>query len=461
MAARGKFSSKFGFIAAAAGSAIGLGNIWQFPYVTGQNGGAAFLLLYVGWILFIGLPIMIGEIAIGRKTRSNPYGAYRALGGKSWALVGLFGIICGIMILSFYNVVSGWAFGYFINVAFGDLLQESDYSGFFGNFVYNFGDNLIFSLGFMLITAFVVYQGVQKGIEGAAKLLMPAMFVLLISLIAYGLTLPNAMDGVRFYLLPDFSLINGTSIYSALGQAFFSLSLGMGALITYGSYVGKDDNIVSSAGLVSITDTSVSFLAGMMIFPLVFSTGQSPSEGPGLVFVALPAVFESMGPLLGKFIGGSFFLLLCFAALTSTISLLEVPVSYLVDEKKWSRGKAVVIMAAVIFAIGVPSMLGFGAVDMFTSFVDYEGASKSVMDVVQDVFYVIGLPLGGLLMSIFIARKWKIENMSEEVSIGNPSYKGSLLEKFITIMISYVCPLVLSVMFILTVLQKFFGVSLM
>jgi NSS family neurotransmitter:Na+ symporter len=459
MAARGGFSSKFGFIAAAAGSAIGLGNIWQFPYVTGQNGGAAFLLLYVGWILFIGLPIMIGEIAIGRKTRSNPYGAYKALGGKSWALVGLFGIICGIMILSFYNVVSGWAFGYFINVAFGDLLQESDYSGFFGNFVHNFGDNLIFSLGFMLITAFVVYQGVQKGIEGAAKLLMPALFVLLISLVGYGLTLPNAMDGVRFYLLPDFSLINGTSIYSALGQAFFSLSLGMGALITYGSYVGKDDNIVSSAGLVSITDTSVSFLAGMMIFPLVFSTGQSPSEGPGLVFVALPAVFESMGPFLGKLIGGSFFLLLCFAALTSTISLLEVPVSFLVDEKKWSRRKAVIIMAALVFVVGLPSMLGFGAVDMFTSFVDYEGSSKSVMDVVQDIFYVIGLPLGGLLMSIFIARKWKIENMSEEVSIGNPGYKGSVLEKFITVMISYICPLVLGIMFILTILQKFFGVS--
>lgn len=460
MAARGSFSSKFGFIAAAAGSAIGLGNIWQFPYVAGQNGGAAFLLLYVGWILFIGLPIMIGEIAIGRKTRSNPYGAYKALGGKSWALVGLFGILCGIMILSFYNVVSGWAFGYFINVAFGDLLQETDYSGFFGNFVYNFGDNLIYSLGFMLITAFIVYQGVQKGIEGAAKLLMPTLFVLLISLIVYGLTLPNAMDGVRFYLFPDFSLINGASIYSALGQAFFSLSLGMGALITYGSYIGKDDNIVSSAGLVSITDTSVSFLAGLMIFPLVFSTGQSPSEGPGLVFVALPAVFESMGPLLGKFIGGAFFLLLCFAALTSTISLLEVPVSYLVDEKKLSRGKAVIIMAAVIFAVGVPSMLGFGAVDMFTHFAEYEGGAKAVMDVVQDVFYVIGLPLGGLLMSIFIARKWEIENMSEEVSVGNPGYKGSLLENFITVMISYVCPAVLGIMFILTILQKFFGISL-
>src|SRR5690606_3041384 len=255
---------------------------------------------------------MIGEIAIGRKTRSNPYGAYKALGGKSWALVGLFGILCGIMILSFYNVVSGWAFGYFINVAFGNLLQESDYSGVFGDFVYNFGDNLIYSLGFMLITAFIVYQGVQKGIEGAAKLLMPTLFVLLISLIVYGLTLPNAMDGVRFYIYTVLSMTNGARIYSYPGQAFFSWNLGIAVLITYGSYIGKDDNIVSSAGLVSITDTSVSFLAGLMIFPLVFSTGQSPSEGPGLVFVALPAVFESMGPLLGKLIGGAFFLLLCF-----------------------------------------------------------------------------------------------------------------------------------------------------
>jgi len=459
MAARGNFSSKFGFIAAAAGSAIGLGNIWQFPYVTGQNGGAAFLLIYIGWTLFLGLPIMIGEIAIGRKTRSNPYGAYKQLGGKSWALVGLFGILCGIMILSFYNVVSGWAFGYFVQVTFGDLLHEPDYGSFFGSYVENFADNLIYSLCFMVITAYIVYQGIKKGIEGAAKLLMPALLVLLVSLVIYGLTLPNAMEGVTFYLLPDFNLITGASIYSALGQAFFSLSLGMGALITYGSYVGKDDNIISSAGLVTVTDTSVALLSGLMIFPLVFSTGQSPSEGPGLVFVALPAVFESMGPFMGKFIGGSFFLLLCFAALTSTISLLEVPVSYLVDEKKWSRGKAVAVMAAIIFAVGVPSMLGFGAVDMFTSFANYEGASKSVMDVVQDVFYVVGLPLGGFLMSIFIATKWKVENMSEEVSKGNPNYKGSFLEKFITIMISYICPLVLGVMFILTMLQKFFGVA--
>jgi NSS family neurotransmitter:Na+ symporter len=460
MASRGGFSSKLGFIAAAAGSAIGLGNIWQFPYVTGQNGGAAFLLIYAGWILFIGLPVMVGEIAIGRRTQANPYGAYNKLGGKSWALVGLFGIICGVMILSFYNVVSGWAFGYFLQVSFGDLMQEQDYSGFFGNYVTEFWDNFFFSFAFMVITAFVVYQGVQKGIEGAAKLLMPSLFVLLIFLIIYGLSLPNAMEGVEFYLLPDFSLINGISVYTALGQAFFSLSLGMGALITYGSYISKKDNIISSATLVTVTDTFVAFLAGLMIFPLVFSQGQSPSEGPGLVFVALPIVFQAMGPLVGKIIGGSFFLLLCFAALTSTISLLEVPVAYLVDEKKFYRKKAVSIMALVVFIIGVPSMLGFGAVDALTNLAFYEGTMKSAMDMVQDIFYVVGLPLGGFLMSVFIATRWKTHNMSEEISHGHPSYRGSILEKFFNIMIKYICPFVLGTMFILTMLQKFFGVGL-
>jgi NSS family neurotransmitter:Na+ symporter len=460
MAARGGFSSKLGFIAAAAGSAIGLGNIWQFPYVAGQNGGAAFLLIYVGWIALIGLPIMVGEIAIGRRTQANPYGAYKKLGGKSWGLVGLFGILCGVMILSFYNVVSGWAFGYFLQVSFGDLLLEQDFSGFFGNYVTEFEDNFVYSFAFMVITAFIVYQGVQKGIEGAAKLLMPALFVLLISLIIYGLTLPNAMDGVRFYLFPDFSLINGTSVYSALGQAFFSLSLGMGALITYGSYIGKNDNIVSSAALVTVTDTLVSFLAGLMIFPLVFSQGQSPSEGPGLVFVALPAVFQTMGPFIGKLVGGGFFLLLCFAALTSTISLLEVPVAYLVDEKRWSRKKAVAVMALVVFAVGVPSMLGFGAVDSLTNLAYYEGTVKSAMDLVQDLFYVVGLPLGGFLMSLFIATRWTTRSMSDEISHGNSSYRGSILEKFFNIMIKYICPFVLGVMFVLTMLQKFFGVAI-
>lgn len=460
MATRGVFSSKIGFVAAAAGSAVGLGNIWQFPYIAGQNGGAAFLIIYVFWIFLIGLPIMVGEIAIGRNTRLNPFGAYSKLGGWSWGMVGLFGILCGMMILSFYNVVAGWAFGYFIQITLGGLFGESDFTSYFYNYVADFTDNLIYSLVFMVLTGFIVYRGIQKGIEKTSKILMPTLFVILLLIIGYGLTLPNAMDGVKFYLLPNFSLLNGATIYTALGQAFFSLSLGMGALITYGSYINKSDNIVSSAVLVTVADTMVAFLAGLMIFPLVFSQGQSPSEGPGLVFIALIGVFEAMGPVMGKIIGGSFFLLLCFAALTSTISLLEVPVSYIVDEKKWSRKKAVLLMSTLVFSLGLPSMVAYGASDFFSEFAYYEGTTKTFMDVVQDLFFVIGLPLGGFLLSLFIAFKWKTRNLSLELAQGYPKYSGSWLNKYFNFMIRFICPFILGVMFLLTVIQKFFGADI-
>lgn len=458
--ARSGFSSRIGFIAAAAGSAVGLGNIWQFPYIAGQNGGAAFLLVYVFWIFLIGLPIMVGEIALGRHTQSNPYGAYKKLGGKFWSLAGLLGILCGVMILSFYNVVAGWSFGYFLETSVGGLLEKQEFSTIFSDYVADPSSNFWFSLAFMAITAFIVLQGVKQGIENSAKILMPALFILLIGIIIYGLTLPNAMDGVKFYLLPDFDLINAATIYSALGQAFFSLSLGLGGLITYGSYLSKKENIVKSATLVSITDTSVAFLAGLLIFPLVFSQGQSPSEGPGLVFVALPGIFQAMGPTLGAIVGSSFFLLLCFAALTSTISLLEIPVAFLMDEKKWSRKKSVITMALLVFLLGIPSMLGYGAIQAFTEFTFYEGRIKSFMDVVTDVFSVVALPLGGLLISIFIATRWKTDNFSEELSHGYEGYRGSLVEKFLNLMICYICPVVLSFMFIITVLEKFFELSL-
>jgi NSS family neurotransmitter:Na+ symporter len=364
------------------------------------------------------------------------------------------------MILSFYNVVSGWAFGYFLETAFGNLLEENDFSSFFGEYVADYSNNLWFSFGFMAITAVIVLQGVKKGIEGSAKILMPALFFLLLGIIVYGLTLPGAIEGVKFYLLPNFSLINAETIYSALGQAFFSLSLGMGGLITYGSYLSKQENILSSATLVVVADTMVAFLAGLMIFPLVFSQGQSPSEGPGLVFVALPGIFQAMGPVLGKIIGSSFFLLLCFAALTSTISLLEVAVAYLIDERKWSRRRAVSLMALVIFFIGIPSMLGYGAIQSLTSFTFYEGTSKSFMDLVQDVFSVIALPLGGFLLSVFIATRWTTAKFSDEISQGAKNYKGSFMEGFLNIMIKFICPLVLGLMFILTLLQKFFNIQL-
>ena len=460
MAARGQFSSKLGFVAAAAGSAVGLGNIWRFPYETGQNGGAAFLLVYLTCVFLIGFPVMVGEIAIGRKTQKNPYGAFRELGGKGWALVGLWGILCGVMILSFYNVVAGWAFGYFLQIGFGNLLNTENYGEFFGGYVSDVSDNLIYSLVFMIITAVIVFRGVQNGIERASKILMPLLFIILVSLIIYGLTLEGAGKGVSFYLFPELDKMTGKTIYSALGQAFFSLSLGMGALVTYGSYIDKKDNIVSSAGIVTIADSMVAFLAGLMIFPLVFSQGQAPTAGPGLVFVSLPGIFQAMGPVAGKIVGASFFLLLCFAALTSTISLLEVPVAYAVDEKKWSRKTSVAVISALIFIIGLFSMLSQGAVEGLTDFVHYEGKTKSFLDAVDDLFSTVGLPLGGFLITLFISLKWKSKNLTEEVMSGYSNYATSIFKPFINIMVTAVCPLVLGLIFVITVLEKYFGVPI-
>ncbi len=442
---------------AAAGSAVGLGNIWKFPYEAGQNGGAAFLLVYVLLTFLLCYPIMVGEIAIGRKAGSDAYGSYKKLGGKNWGLLGLYGILCGIMILSFYNVVAGWAFGYFIEISFGNLLDHNDYGSFFRSYVLDFWDNLIFSACFMVITAFIVLKGVQRGIEAASKIMMPTLFAILIALIVYSLTLPNAVAGISFYLLPDFSKINFQTIYSAMGQAFFSLSLGMGALITYGSYVNKTQNVLGSAATITVMDMSVAFLSGLLIFPLVFSQGQSPEEGPALVFVVLPGIFDAMGPILGRVVGGGFFLLLCFAALTSTISLLEVPVAYFVDQKKWSRKRTTWLLAGVIFILGLPSMLSQGAVDMFTSLSFYQG--KSALDFVSEVFSDISLPLGGCLMTIFIVTRWSTQNMSEELYLGNEKYRNSFLEKYINFTIRFVCPILLGIFSILIIIDKFFGID--
>lgn len=455
---RGGFASRIGFILAAAGSAVGLGNIWKFPYEAGKNGGAAFLVVYFLLTFLFCYPIMVGEIAIGRRVSKDVYGAYTTLGGKKWGPLGLLGILCGIMILSFYNVVAGWAFGYFLEISFGDLLMTPDYGQFFGEYVNNFWDNLLFSIGFMVITAFIVAKGVQQGIEAAAKIMMPGLFVILIFLIIYSLTLPHAMDGIKFYLLPDFSKITLDTLYPAMGHAFFSLSLGMGALITYGSYVEKNQNIIKSAFTITIMDMSVAFLAGLTIFPLVFSQGVSPGGGPALVFVVLPGIFKAFGPLLGKVVGGGFFLLLCFAALTSTISLLEVPVAYFVDEKKLPRKAVTWLIATVIFFLGLPSMLSQGAVKVFSVLPFYH--NKSALDFVAEVFSEVCLPLGGCLMCLFIVLKWGQQNMNEEIYEGNPGYKGSFLEKYINFTIRYVCPILLGLFSITIILDKLFGISL-
>ncbi len=461
MQERGKFSNKIGFIAAAAGSAVGLGNIWKFPYETGANGGAAFLLIYLLCAFVICMPIMVAEIAMGRHARLNPYGTFKKLGSRGWGIVGLLGIISGAVILSFYNVVSGWAFGYFLQIAFGNLLQEADFSAFFTRYIADVGDNLIYSLAFMVLTAAIVLGGVQKGIERWTKILMPLLIVIMLILIVYGLTLPHAGQGIEFYLVPDMGEVTANTFYMALSQAFFSLSLGMGALITYGSYISDKDHIVNSAALVTITDTVIAFMAGLMIFPLVFSQGIEPGSGPGLVFVSLPGIFEAMGSGVGNVIGGAFFLLLCFAALTSTVSLLEIPVAFVTDQYKISRKKAVIGLAALIFLLGLPSMLSQGAVGWLTSFVSYGGHTHDFMTVIIDIFSDIGLPLGGFLISIFVAYRWHMRNFSEEVSKGNASFPGSRQEQFVSIMLSYVSPLVIFFMLMVIVMEKFFEVDVL
>jgi len=459
---RGHFSSRLGFILAAAGSAVGLGNIWKFPFEVGSGGGAAFVVMYLGFCFLLCFPVMTAEIAIGRRTQRNAVGAFKALNKPRWAFIGFLGLASGLLILSFYNVVAGWAFGYVIEMIMGNF----DIGSQFGDFIKDWMKIGLYGIVFMGATAFIVSQGVQKGIEKAAKFLMPTLIILMILLSTYAMTLEGAMRGIEFYLIPDFSKINGQVVYSALGQAFFSLSLGMGALITYGSYLSKEQNIVQSAALITLMDVGIAFLAGLMLFPLVFSQGLEPTGGPGLIFVTLPGVFRDLGPNIGIIIGTLFFTLLSFAALTSTVSLLEVPVAYVVDEHKVPRKRAVWLTATLIFLIGIPSLLSNGASSILTNFIDVIGLARegatdnSFMTLVAWIANDTFLPLGGMLISIFAAYIWKKENLSAELSIGNEGYAGSFLERFINFSISYLAPVVLSVIFLLTLLSKFFGIDL-
>ena len=462
MATRGKFSNKLGFILAAAGSAVGLGNIWGFPYEVGEGGGAAFVVIYLLFCFLLCYPVMVTEIAIGRKTQKNPVGAINALGFRKWNFVGKMGLFSGVLILSFYNVIAGWAFGYIFEMVSGNF-GIADQFGAYIKDVFKVG---AYGLLFMGATAFVVSKGVSGGIEKAAKLLMPTLIVMILMIIVYVLTLPNAIDGLKFYLIPDFSKLTPSVVYNAMGQAFFSLSLGMGALITYGSYVNKEDNIVSSAAFITLTDVGIAFLAGMMIFPLIgFMSGGSmdgAGRGPALIFVTLPQIFGTIGGGLGIATGTLFFVLLCFAALTSTVSLLEVPISYVVDEWKVSRSKGAWGVALFIFIIGIPSLIGNGYSEFFsTSFITYKdgGQDTDFLSFVAALANDTILPLGGCLITIFAAYVWKKHNLDEELAQGSPKYKGSFVQKYLNFAILYFAPIVLGVVFVLTVLFKFFGIQ--
>ena len=461
MASRGAFSNRLGFVLAAAGSAVGLGNIWKFPFEVEAGGGAAFVLLYLIFCFLLCFPVMVTEVAIGRKTQKNPVGAFATLGFKNWKIVGILGVLAGVVILSFYNVVAGWAFGYFLEMIQGNFQIGSE----FGGFVSNVGKVGLYGVVFMAVTAYIVSRGVSAGIERAATILMPTLIIMIVGLAVYAFTLPNAMTGVKYYLVPDFSELNLKVIGGALRQAFFSLSLGMGALITYGSYLSRKENIVSSAAYITMFDVGIAFLAGLMMFPLVaYNTAGDMSDiqgGAGLIFVTLPQVFESLGPILGIVIGSLFFLLLSFAALTSTVSLLEVPVSYVVDEYDIDRKKGVIISALVIFVAGLPSLVANGYSEFFSNFITYVGA-ESATDFMTFFGHLADILLlfGGCLIVFFAAHIWKKHNLNEELSSGYEGYQGSFTRKYLDFTITYLCPIVLAVLFVLVVLSNFFGIAL-
>ncbi|AIQ45853.1 MULTISPECIES: sodium-dependent transporter [unclassified Paenibacillus] len=391
--------SNSGFIFAAIGSSVGLGNMWKFPYITGENGGAAFFLLFIVCLVLIGLPVLLAELAIGRSGRGSAASSFiRAGGGKGWKVAGILQVIAPFLILSFYVIVAGWTLQYAVISFNGQLFSTTDYAGEFGSFVSGYMP-IVWQGIAMLITAAVVILGVSGGIEKFNKVLIPGLVVLLIVLMIRAVTLPGSSAGVSFFLKPDFSVLTAESALVALGHAFFSLSLGMGILLTYGSYVDKNQSLGSATLAIGAGDLLYAFIAGLIIFPTTFSFGIAPDQGPSLIFVALPAAFSAMP--FGAFFGGLFFILLAIAALTSAVSLLEVPVSYAMERFRWSRPRAVWILSLVCFLVGVPSAMSLGM------FPELTFGGKALFDWMDFITSNIMLPLGGLLITLFAGYFWK------------------------------------------------------
>lgn len=412
---REQWGSKLGFILAAAGSAIGLGNIWRFPYEAGQNGGAAFILVYLICAAVIGIPVLIGEILIGRTSQKDPVGAFRSLsnGSKFWSSVGGMGVAAGLIILSYYAVVAGWSLGYIYQAFSGSFFEFTEPTQA-GDYFNHLTGDITWIVGylvfFMLLSMVVVFAGVQKGIERGSKIMMPVLFVLMIILIIRSVTMEGAGEGINFLLQPNWELLTPQSILVALGQAFFTLSMGMGAMLTYGSYMSKRDNVPVSAFQIVVLDTSIALMAGLAIFPAVFAAGLEADAGPGLIFHTLPVVFSKMPG--GYIFSIVFFILLTIAALTSAISLLEVVTAYFVDSRKWKRKNAVLLVGGTSFALGIPSALAFNVLSDFYIF------GLNFFDAAVYLTSNLMLPLGGFLISVFIAYRWGFDKALVELKQG-------------------------------------------
>ncbi len=451
---RDGFSSRLGIIAAAAGSAIGLGNIWKFPYITGIYGGAAFIIVYLICIALIGAPVMLSEFVIGRRAQKNAIGSFNKLApGTPWFLTGWMGVVAAFMILSFYGVVAGWTLHYVVLAVGNKFVGQSPeaLTGVFTSFISSSASPVIYQVLFMALTAGVVLGGVKDGIEKYSKILMPLLLLIIIILDIRAITLPGAGEGIKFLFSPNWGVLAAAgpeAILSALGHAFFSLSLGMGTMITYGSYIGKKENIGTTSIQVTIADTAIALLAGLAIFPAVFAFGIEPSAGPGLVFMTLPNVFQMMPG--GYIFGIMFFVLLAVAALTSSISILEVVVAYFVEDLNMNRKKATLVATVAITFIGILCSLSMGSFQMQFPIIKIADGSVfafvGFFDWLDWISANLLLPLGGLFIALFVG--WKMNKkdvVAECTSDGDVEAKYMSIFMFLT---KYVAPAGILIVFL-------------
>ncbi|RHR29592.1 sodium-dependent transporter [Clostridium sp. AF19-22AC] len=439
---RSNFTGKIGFILAAAGSAVGLGNIWRFPYLVAKYGGGTFLLCYIILAVTFGFTLMTAEIALGRKTGLSAIGAFKKL-DKRFGFLGILASIVPIIILPYYSVIGGWVIKYFGTFITGGTKAAAG-DTYFTDFISGVKSPIIWFVLFVILTAVVVIFGVEKGIENVSKFLMPVLVVLTVGISIYVMTMDGAMEGLKYYIMPDMSNFSVKTLLAAMGQLFYSMSLAMGIMITYGSYMKKTTNLESSVRQIEIFDTGIAFFAGLMIVPAVFTFSggdqSALSAGPGLMFITLPKVFASMP--MGGFIGTVFFVLVFFAALTSAISLMETIVSIFMDKFKWTRKFTCILVTAYVLLMGIPSSLGFGIWDFI------QPLGMSVLDFMDFISNSVLMPIVALFTCIFVGFVIKPKTIIEEASIGGAKFKS---KRLFTIMIRWIAPIFLIAILITSV----------
>lgn len=427
---RSSFTGKIGFVLAAAGSAVGLGNIWRFPYLAAKYGGGIFLLVYLILAVTFGFALMVAEIAIGRKTGKSPFEAFKSLNPK-WGFLGKLTTIVPIIIFPYYCVIGGWVMKYVL-IFFGGQLENAAGAGYFGNYIAQPVEPVVWLSIFILITAVVVIMGVQKGIENASKFMMPVLAVLAVVIALFVVCRPEAIEGLKFYLLPDFSKFSVMTVLGAMGQLFYSMSLAMGIMITYGSYMKKTESIESCVKNIEVFDFGIAFVAGLMVIPAVFAFGDgNVNAGPGLMFEVLPRVFNNMS--FGSVVGAAFFILVLMAALTSSISLMETIVSVLQDRLRWNRVVSCVVTALFAIAVGIPSSLGFGIWSNVTPL------NMSILDFFDFASNSVLMPIVALLTCVFIGHVTGTKLISDEVESSGTFKRKKMFE----VLIRYVAPIII------------------